>query len=384
MRPAAAAGFGGGFEMTLARLLGGAALIGLMVQPVLAQSQDKAQPQQPQQQQQQTTNGGAQQQLAQKDIDFAKKAAGDGMAEVKLGKLAQLQAQNDQVKAFGQRMVDDHGKANDKLKSIAQQKGIDLPQSPPDEAQQAYNDLQKKTGHAFDQAYMDMMVKDHHKAIDLFQQEAKAGKDADLQKFAEQTLPILQQHLDLAQKTQQQVNQQMSASADQGQQGAPKLTKEPNQVTAPPTGNQQQQAMTKEPTATGPAKTPPPATAKQQAATEATTPPPAVTPPANKQQQAAAQPTGQQMSAQDVIGTKVVNNKGDQVGTVKDLVIDQDQVQYAVVSVGGFLGIGAKNVAIPLDQLKLGKDKTYLMSAQTEGQLKQMPAYQDGTHQKQG
>jgi PRC-barrel domain len=47
-----------------------------------------------------------------------------------------------------------------------------------------------------------------------------------------------------------------------------------------------------------------------------------------------------------------------------------------VVSVGGFLGLGDKNVAIPLDELKLGEDEAYLMSARTEEQLEQMPAYE--------
>jgi putative membrane protein len=379
--------------------MAGVALIGLMASPALAQSQDKTQPQQ---QQQQMSTGGAQQQLAQKDIDFAKKAAGDGMAEVKLGKLAQQQAENDQVKQFGQRMVDDHSKANDKLKSIAQQKGIDLPQNLPEEAQQAYDDLQKHSGHEFDQAYMDMMVEDHHKAIDLFQQETKAGKDADLQKFAEETLPTLQQHLDLAEKTQEQV----TASADQGQAGnkqqaSNQMSKSQGAAATAPAATQQQQAtsetqqtpaMAPEPnktqeqaaTANPPATTGSSKTERQQAATETTTnPAAAATEPTNNQQQAATQPTGEQVKAEDVIGSKVVNNKGDEVGEIEDLVIDKDKVQYAVVSVGGFLGIGEKHVVVPLDQLKLGKDQAYLMSGETEDQLKKMPEYKEGEYQSQ-
>ena len=193
--------------MTLARLMAGVALIGLMASPALAQNQDQTQQQQP--------AGQSQQQLAQQDMEFAKKAAGGGMAEVKLGQLAQDKAKNDQVKQFGQRMVDDHSKANDKLKTIAQQKNIDLPQDLPEDAQQTYDELQNKSGQEFDQAYMDHMVKDHKKDIDLFQKEAQSGQDQDLKQFAEQTLPTLQEHLDLAQQTQKQV----TASADQGQTG---------------------------------------------------------------------------------------------------------------------------------------------------------------------
>ncbi len=324
--------------MTMARLMAGAALIALIAQPALAQSPGTASPQQPQ-----PPAAAGQQQLAQQDLDFAKKAVGDGMAEVKLGQLASQQAESDQVKQFGQRMVDDHSSANDKLKSIAQQKGVDLPQSMPDQAQQAYNDLQSKSGRGFDQAYIDKMVADHQKAVDLFQQEAKAGKDTDLQNFAKQTLPTLQEHLDLAQKTQEQV----TAAAEQGRAGT-------NQQAA--TG-----ATTAQPQAAAP---------EQKAAAQ----------PTNTQQQL----TGEQVRAKDVIGAEVVNTKGEEVGTVKDLVIDQDKIEYAVVAVGGFLGFGEKEVAIPLDQLKFGKDKSYLMSAESEEQLKQMPEYQKGQYQPLG
>jgi putative membrane protein len=305
--------------MTMARLMAGAALIALIAHPALAQSPGTASPQQ-----QQPPAAAGQQQPAQQDLEFAKKAAGDGMAEVKLGQLASQQAESAQVKQFGQRMVDDHSSANDKLRSIARQEGIDLPQGMRDQAQQAYNDLQSKSGHGFDQAYMDKMVEDHQKAVDLFQQEAQSGEDADLQSFAEQTLPTLQEHLDLAQKAQTQVTSAVER---------------------------------------GPART------SQQAAAE-----PAAGQP----------PTGEQVLAKDVIGAEVVNTKGEQVGTVKDLVIDQDRIEYVVVAVGGFLGFGEKEVAIPLDRLKFGKDKSYLMSAESEDQLKQMPEYQKDQYQPLG
>jgi putative membrane protein len=372
--------------MRLAPLMAGVALVALMAQPGLAQNQDTTKPPQ-------AMPATQTQQLAQADVDFAKTAAGAGMAEVKLGKLAEQQAQSEQVKQFGQRMVTDHTKANDQLKAIAEKKKIDLPQSPPDAAQKAYDDLQKKSGQEFDQAFMDTMVKDHHKAVDLFQQEAKSGKDADLQGFAKATLPTLQQHLELAQKTQEQVMASNDAGAtkdpaaastpaptppdmkDQPQAANAPATNEPATPKTPAAGTTAAAgaaaAMTDQPQATAePAMPKTPATGavtpkqdQQEAANE-----PAMAP--------AGQPTGDQIRAQDVIGTGVINNKGDKVGKITDLVIDQNKIEYAVVSVGGFLGIGDKDVAIPLDQLKLGKDKSYLLSAETEDQLKQMPEYQ--------
>ena len=81
------------------------------------------------------------------------------------------------------------------------------------------------------------------------------------------------------------------------------------------------------------------------------------------------------VSVGEVLGAPVVNDKGDEVGEIKDVVM-KDNTYYAVLAVGGFLGIGDKNVAIPLDELKLGADEAYLMSAQTEEQLEAMPAYE--------
>ncbi len=82
------------------------------------------------------------------------------------------------------------------------------------------------------------------------------------------------------------------------------------------------------------------------------------------------------VQAEEVIGREVVNAKGDEVGEVKDLVLDRQQVAHAVVSVGGFLGIGAKDVAVPFEQLRVGPENVILMSETSESELKQMPEYQ--------
>ena len=154
--------------MALKHLLAGVALIGLMAQPALAQSQDMAQQQQPAQ--------AGQQQLAQEDIEFATKAAEGGLKEVRFGALAQQQAASEEVKQFGQRMVEDHGQANEQLMQIAQDKGIELPQEMPEDAQQKYDELQQKSGKEFDQAYMDEMVSDHEEDVEAFQQYVETGQ----------------------------------------------------------------------------------------------------------------------------------------------------------------------------------------------------------------
>ena len=69
--------------------------------------------------------------LSVKDKTFMKKAAKGGMMEVAMGNLAAQNGQSDDVKSFGKRMVTDHSKANDELKSIASQKGVTLPGKEP-------------------------------------------------------------------------------------------------------------------------------------------------------------------------------------------------------------------------------------------------------------
>lgn len=133
------------------------------------------------------------------DQKFIMEAAKGGMAEVELGKLAADKASSDQVKQFGQRMVTDHGKANDELKSIAGGKNITLP-SDLDAKDKALRDrLSKLSGAQFDRAYMQAMVRDHRKDVNEFKRESTSGKDADVKAFASKTLPTLEEHLKLAQ-----------------------------------------------------------------------------------------------------------------------------------------------------------------------------------------
>ena len=128
--------------------------------------------------------------LNEKDRTFMKKAAKGGEMEVTMGNMAAQNATNADVKSFGERMVTDHSKANEQLKSIAEKKGVKLPTKAPTE---------KWTS---DKAYIDMMVKDHQKDLAEFQKEASETNDADLKQFADETAKVVQQHLDLAKETQ--------------------------------------------------------------------------------------------------------------------------------------------------------------------------------------
>jgi putative membrane protein len=124
--------------------------------------------------------------LSSADKAFIKDAAKGGMMEVAMGRVAEKNATDSEVKNFGARMVKDHGKANEELKALAKEEKVELP-------------AEKEAGKwKSDKDYMDMMVKDHEKDLAAFEKEAKDGSDADLKSFASKTAEVVRKHLEMA------------------------------------------------------------------------------------------------------------------------------------------------------------------------------------------
>ncbi|HEY6862511.1 MAG TPA: DUF4142 domain-containing protein [Burkholderiales bacterium] len=138
--------------------------------------------------------------LARRDRKFMEKVAQDNAAEIEAGKLASSKGSNDQVKQFGERMVQDHGQAADELKQLAQSKGVDLADTADRKHEREAKSLDKKSGADFDRAYMQQMVKDHRADLKELQKEAKNAKDPDVKAFAERTAQVVQEHLNQAQQ----------------------------------------------------------------------------------------------------------------------------------------------------------------------------------------
>src|SRR5689334_3273382 len=132
------------------------------------------------------------------DRDFIMDAAMGGMMEVELGRVAAQQGTSDAVKQFGQRMVDDHSKANEELMTLAASKGITLPTTLDDKHREQVTKLSAMTGAEFDRAYSKGMLSDHNKDVSEFEKESTKGTDPDLKAFAANTLPTLQQHQQMA------------------------------------------------------------------------------------------------------------------------------------------------------------------------------------------
>jgi putative membrane protein len=136
---------------------------------------------------------------AQDNDDFVEDASAKGVAEVEAGKLAQEKGTAADVKSFAEMMIKDHSAANDKLKTLATSKNLEVSDDAQlmDKAKAMI--LELRSAKSFDQAYANNQVKAHEATIKLFEEEAANGKDADLKAFATETLPKLKAHLSQAQ-----------------------------------------------------------------------------------------------------------------------------------------------------------------------------------------
>src|SRR5271168_5151837 len=134
------------------------------------------------------------------DRMFVTKAMQGSMAEVQLGQLTFEKSNNDQVKQFAQRMIDDHTKLNEQMKPVAQQLGVTPPNQISKGDRKTIAKLQALSGPAYDQAYIQDMVKDHKQDLNEFQAEASSGQDQTVKDAANQGSKVITQHLQMAQQ----------------------------------------------------------------------------------------------------------------------------------------------------------------------------------------
>jgi putative membrane protein len=131
------------------------------------------------------------------DRKFAKDVALTAMVEVELGKLAAQKASRDDIKQLGQKIVDDHAKANDQLKEVASKEQIPIPDALDSKHQARVDKLSKLSGEEFDKAFVKEQLKDHQAEVRDFSAEAQGGADPSIKEFASNMLPTLQQELEL-------------------------------------------------------------------------------------------------------------------------------------------------------------------------------------------
>lgn len=131
-------------------------------------------------------------------MQFIKQANQAGLVEIKAAGLVPKKSQNKRVINFAKMMIADHSTIATELHKLADDKYVSTTDTIIDpEHQQMLDNIKKLQGPEFDIAYMQMMVADHGKVVELFR-SATSNKTKAIQNFAEKTLPVLVMHLDSA------------------------------------------------------------------------------------------------------------------------------------------------------------------------------------------
>jgi putative membrane protein len=139
-------------------------------------------------------------QLNDSDRLFSRALAAGGMAEVEAGKLASRAGGNAMVQRFGERMIQDHSKANNQLAELMKATKVPLPDGPDTEHRTIERHLEQLQGAAFDVAYVGAQIQDHVRTVQLLEYEIGSGQNPRLKSFASETLPIVLDHLAMAQQ----------------------------------------------------------------------------------------------------------------------------------------------------------------------------------------
>jgi putative membrane protein len=130
---------------------------------------------------------------------FVMKAASANQFEIESSQLALQKSNNDQIKQFAHRMIEDHTKIGDQMKEALQKANIQAPPpqlDPMDEAQ--LKKLKNLSGAAFDRTYVADQRKGHIQTVRLLEGYSKLGDNQVVKQMAEQTLPIVKEHLKFA------------------------------------------------------------------------------------------------------------------------------------------------------------------------------------------
>jgi putative membrane protein len=155
------------------------------------------------------------------DQRMMRQMAQSNIAEIEAGKMAQSKSQNEQIKSFAQKMIDDHTKAQQDLQKVAQAKGVTLPTTADAKHQAMAKKLAALSGNEFDRRYMMQGgLQDHRATHRLLQRMQSRARDADLKNLAAQTLPVVNEHLTTAQQLQASIKTGGTAAGSSGTGGA--------------------------------------------------------------------------------------------------------------------------------------------------------------------
>lgn len=132
--------------------------------------------------------------------DMAVEVAHSNMFEIEYAKVAATKATHPEVKKFAAMMATEHGMMSKDLMAYVTKKGLTVPSQLNSAEQDEINDSRNRTGHDFDEDYIETMVKHHKKDLETMEDIIEDNKDAELVAVAQKALPKIKMHLAEAQK----------------------------------------------------------------------------------------------------------------------------------------------------------------------------------------
>jgi putative membrane protein len=130
---------------------------------------------------------------------FVTEAASSNIFEIRSSELALERSQDEAIRTFAQQMLADHHAVGQQMEALAANAGISVPQQPEGVPAQLLEQVEGAADGDFDRVYVDNQIAGHQATVELFQSYAESGSNQPLAAFAQEMLPALQQHLNLAQ-----------------------------------------------------------------------------------------------------------------------------------------------------------------------------------------
>lgn len=141
-----------------------------------------------------TSSAYADEKMNAMDKQFTTKVSQGNIAEIKTSQLALKKSSNKNVRMIATMLIQQHGKSQKDLKSVAQLHTVSLPADTDPMHKREYRMLSRMSGAAFDKAYMKGQVRDHNATVALFNKELSAGNETHVRSFAAKYLPDIQNH----------------------------------------------------------------------------------------------------------------------------------------------------------------------------------------------
>ena len=133
-----------------------------------------------------------------RDSAFVEAASAGAKGELQLAQLAEQKAANEMVKDLAKRVLTDEMNLQADLAELAAENGMALAQSQNAKDRALQDTLSSLSGPLFDSAFVNALMGNYRDAIQQFQKEADTGRNEKVKAFAARTLPVLREHLRLA------------------------------------------------------------------------------------------------------------------------------------------------------------------------------------------